>query len=323
MSETVRFGFVGVGGVAGLMASLARESARVDVVACVARTPTGGEQFAREYGVSRVHRDLDSLMADDEVDAVYIATPNARHAEQALAAIHAGKHVLVEKPMALTATEARELAHAAEHANRLLGVGFHLRHHDVFKEMKRRLDAGAVGEPRLVRATWGVVGRGTRAAWKDDRKLAGAGALMGFGVHLLDLVPWLLTDEPTKVTAMSDASDGRLDTTVLAILSFAECLADLQVSGSQALPNVLVVHGTEGELRAEQALTHLAEGRLCSADGELLVAATQNPFQAELEAFAEAIRAGKTFHADGWEGLRSVELATRVIEADRERPEAA
>lgn len=323
MSETVRFGFVGVGVVAKLMASLAREAARVEVVACVARTFTGAEEFAREYGLSRVHRDLESLMADDEVEAVYIATPNACHGEQALAAIDAGKHVLVEKPMALTAGEARKMAQAAERANRLLGVGFHLRHHDVFKEMKRRVDAGAVGEPRLVRATWGVVGRGTRAAWKDDRKLAGAGALMGFGVHVLDLVPWLLTDEPMTVTALSDASDGRLDTMVLTILSFAECLADLQVSGSLALPNVLVVHGTEGELRAQDALTHLAEGKLCTTDGEVLVAATHNPFQAELEAFAEAVRAGKTFHADGWEGLRSVELATRVIEAGEETTEVA
>ena len=318
MTETLRLGFVGVGGVANLMASAAGESAHLEFAACTARSSTAAESFAQKHGPMRVHRDLDSLLADDDVDALYIGTPNALHAGQSLAAINAGKHVLVEKPMALTSAEALELAQAAERENRVLGVGFHLRHHDVFRELKRRIDAGAIGEPRLVRASWGAVGGGTGSAWKTDRQLAGGGSLMAIGVHLLDLVPWLLGDEPDTVMAVSDTSEEQLDTTFFTVLSFPSCLVDIQMSRSFVLGPLLVVHGTEGELRAEHALTHLAEGELRTGDGELLFTATHNPYKNEIAAFAEAVRGGDPFHADGWDGLRCTELTTRVAEAEQQ-----
>jgi 1,5-anhydro-D-fructose reductase (1,5-anhydro-D-mannitol-forming) len=283
----------------------------------VARSRESAARFARAHGIDRTYESFDAMLLDDALDAVYIATPNGLHPAQTLAALDAGKHVLVEKPVALTEADARAMAERADRAGLVLGAGFHLRHHHPIRELKERLDAGAIGEPTLIRASWGMNTSGALVPWKNDRKIAGGGAIMGLGVHVLDLCCWLLGDEPRTVTALSDATDRELDQLHLIGLSFDRgCLADIQVTRRFELhPNGITVHGPEGSLTALNALTIDAVGSLVGPGGETLLSTTQSPYVPELEAFAAAVRGEASFHADGWDGVLSVRLTEAVLRA--------
>lgn len=126
---SARWAFVGAGRHAQLWLAPAMERATNATPAGVwSRQLQTAETLASRHGLPRVYRSLDELLADPEVDAVLISTPNYLHAEHAIAALRVGKHVLCEKPMAIDVSQALAMTRAAREAGRLLGIGFHLRH---------------------------------------------------------------------------------------------------------------------------------------------------------------------------------------------------
>jgi len=128
-----------------------------------------------------------------DVDAVLVATPNGFLAEVAVAALEAGKHVLVEKPMGRSLAEAVRMREAARRAGRVLKVGFNHRYHPAVAEAKRRLDAGEIGHLINARCRYGHGGRpGYEREWRGSRELAGGGELTDQGVHVVDLLHWFL-----------------------------------------------------------------------------------------------------------------------------------
>ena len=116
----VRLGLIGTSWIAGAFVDAARDVSDVDVVSVCSRSQDSGSRFASQFQIPRVHTDLGSLGADSGVDAVYIASPNSLHAAQAIAMLEAGKHVLVEKPLAADATQAAAMIDAARAAGRVL-----------------------------------------------------------------------------------------------------------------------------------------------------------------------------------------------------------
>jgi 1,5-anhydro-D-fructose reductase (1,5-anhydro-D-mannitol-forming) len=196
--NTVRWGFVGAGRHPRLwIAPAVSRAEHAEPAAVWSRQRASGEAFAAEQGVPRVHDTLAALLADPAVDAVVIATPNSLHAAQAIAALRAGKHVLVEKPMATDVGEARAMVAAARTAGRRLGIGFHFRHHGLLAEARRQIAAGAIGTVMQVTAQFNLTSSPpprltiAHSPWKrDPAQMGGAGALMGMGVHLIDLVRW-------------------------------------------------------------------------------------------------------------------------------------
>lgn len=151
--------------------------------------------------ICRSTDDWRAAVTATDVDAVVIGTPNALHHPQAMAALAAGKHVLVDKPMAMSVAEADEIAAAAEAAGRTLLVGHMWRYRDEVIATRDRIAAGSVGRPVRTRgygihAGWGPSG------WFTDPALAGGGALIDMGVHAIDTVRFLLGDpDPVRVEA--------------------------------------------------------------------------------------------------------------------------
>jgi predicted dehydrogenase len=323
MSESLKLGIVGAGQISELMARAGHEAAGVEVIGCTARSPENAKRLAHDCAIDRIYQSFDEMLADDEIDAVYIATPNGLHPSQTLSALGANKHVLVEKPMALTEADAVEMARAADRRELVLGVGFHVRHHAAIRELKRLLETGAIGEPRLIRVSWGMNNLSSLAPWKNDPQIAGGGAIMGIGVHVLDLCCWLLGREPAGISAITDATPDQMDQIDLITMSFGDCLADIQVTRRFELhPNGIVVHGTDGSLAAEGALTMQPEGRLIGPDGNELLSRSQSPYVLQLEAFAVAVHGGAHFHADGWDGVRSVRVTEAVQASSHSSPRA-
>jgi len=194
----LRVGFAGTGGIAAVHAAAFGRLAGVELAAAAGPGAHEREAFARRFGVGRTYASLDELLDAGVVDALVVCTPNALHAPQALAALEAGLHVLVEKPMALDADEGHAMVAAAERHCRLLVVAHCWRHDVEVRWVRERVAAGRVGD--VVR----TVGYGVHAGWGPGgwftrRALAGGGALVDMGVHALDTARFLLGDPEPRV----------------------------------------------------------------------------------------------------------------------------
>lgn len=216
-----RLGFVGLGWI-GRMRLEAVEAAGVAEVAalCEPATERLDELAAARPDAVRFAAcdDLLAAAADLALDGVVIATPNALHPPQAIAALERGLAVFCQKPLAIDAAEAERMIAAARAADRRLGVDYSYRHTDVARELARRLAGRELGRVFAVDAVFHNA-YGPDKAWCRDPALAGGGALVDLGVHLIDLALWLLAirapgepaDVPPRITAVAGAAlqDGR------------------------------------------------------------------------------------------------------------------
>ena len=152
MSDAVRWGILSTADINRAVIPGAHESPEVDLLAVASRDQARAEEYAREWEIPRAYGSYDALLADEEIEAVYISLPNNMHCEWSIRAVEAGKHVLCEKPMGRRAREVEEAFDAAERAGRLLSEAFMYRHNPQAKRLRTLLDDGAIGEPRVVRA---------------------------------------------------------------------------------------------------------------------------------------------------------------------------
>lgn len=153
------------------------------------------EQLATSAGAGYATNDAARIFSDPQIDAVIISTLNSSLAPLALAAIAGGKHVLVEKPGAISAREVDELLAAAATAGVCVRVGFNHRYHPALQKAHELFDSGALGPMMFIRGRYGHGGRvGYDREWRSDPKLSGGGELMDQGVHLIDLAGWFLGD---------------------------------------------------------------------------------------------------------------------------------
>ena len=170
---------------------------RSDMVLVMRRDGAAARDFARRHGVARWTGAAQQVIDDDAVDIVYVATPPSSHLEHVLAAAAAGKHVLVEKPMAMNAAEGREMVAACAAAGVELFVAYYRRFWPHILRLRALLAEGAIGRPLLgvVDVSWDdVAGRrraGTRA-WRDDPAIGGGGGFVDICSHRIDLLVWLL-----------------------------------------------------------------------------------------------------------------------------------
>jgi len=319
--DTIGWGFVGLGNIARRMAQALDRIEHATLAHVSGRDAGRAAAFAGEFGAAASSDDFGALLADDAVDVVYVATPNLLHAEQTIAALQAGKHVLVEKPMALTRAEAEAMVAAARAADRQLGIGFHLRFHPAHEELRRRVRSGEAGEVVYATAQWGSNPTMPKDLWHIDPAVAGFGSLGGLGVHLLDLVPWLLDDEVTEVIAFDDrARYGAMEYLTAATLRFARG-AHAHVVSSRRLPfSTLSVSVYGGEARLDGAGTlgidAAGELRVTDAGGETAVPLTLSDlYEREARAFTEALRGGEPFAPNGEDGVRSMALMEAIQQA--------
>src|SRR5580765_6197005 len=157
--------------------------------------------LAERHGIPRITTDWRELVSDPEIDAVIIGTPNALHAPQAIACLEAGKHVLVEKPMARTLAEAEAMNAAAAASGKRLMVAHCWRFHDDVRALRARIAGGELGEITKTRG-YGVHAGWGPSGWFTDPELAGGGALLDMGVHAIDTARYLLGDPaPGRVCA--------------------------------------------------------------------------------------------------------------------------
>ncbi|GAA1437876.1 Gfo/Idh/MocA family oxidoreductase [Microlunatus lacustris] len=189
---------LGAGSIAAAHLDAYRQQPEAEVVAVCDRHPERAGALAARYGVPQVHGSVAALLADDRVEAVSLCTANASHAELAVAVLQAGRHVLVEKPLATTLVDARAVERAAASSGRVAQVGFVRRFSGNVVALKRFVDAGDLGEIYYARAT-NLRRAGHPGGWYGDRDRSGGGPLIDIGSHVLDLA-WYLMGRPAPVT---------------------------------------------------------------------------------------------------------------------------
>ncbi|MGC4886209.1 Gfo/Idh/MocA family protein [Micromonospora sp. DT227] len=191
-------GVIGVGSIADMHLDAYAANPDVHLAGVFDVNQERSAQKAETFGVARVHPTLDGLLADPEIDAVSICTWNDTHAEIATAALDAGKHVLVEKPLSRTAGEAQALVDAVARNDRHLQVGFVRRFGANALVLKSFVDTGLLGDVYHARAT-NIRRLGNPGGWFADRARSGGGPLIDIGVHVLDLC-WYFMGTPRAVT---------------------------------------------------------------------------------------------------------------------------
>ncbi len=200
MSAPLRIGIVGAGSIAGLHLPSYDRNPRAEVVAVADVNLERAQTVADYWGAPRAYGSGAELFADPDVDAVSICTWNNSHASLAVAAIEAGKHVLVEKPISRTYAEAQEVQRAAEASDRVVQVGFVRRHSGNCRVLKSFIDAGDLGEVYYAKAS-AIRRVGNPGGWFADKSISGGGPLIDVGVHVIDLA-WYLMGSP-RVVAVS------------------------------------------------------------------------------------------------------------------------
>lgn len=264
------------------------------------------------------HDDLDRLLADPELDGVVVATPDGLHAEQAVAAARAGKHVFTEKPMATSSEDARAMIRTCREAGVTLGVAYHLRWHAGHRRIVMRVREGALGELRHVRALWSWPADDD-SNWRAHPEVGRWWSLAGVGTHCLDLIRWLSVPESGEVAdlealATRSVWEGPHDETAVVSLRFERgCTAELCSSVLFPAPSRLEVYGSDGWITATGSLGPHGRGRIETPDGTLDFEPV-NPYRGEMEDFARAVRTERAPEVDGTEGLRNVELLERIEE---------
>jgi predicted dehydrogenase len=188
------------------------------VTAVAARDPGRARRFAARHGVPVVHPDYAAVLADPDIDAVYVPLPNGLHAEWTLAALAAGKHVLCEKPLTANAAQARGVADAAERTGLVVMEAFHYRYHPLMARVRQLLDEGAVGRVRRMRASLCFpLYRFSDIRYRLD--LAG-GATMDAGCYPVNLLRFLAGTEPEVVSANARLRSPGVDRAMIARLRF-------------------------------------------------------------------------------------------------------
>ena len=244
MPEPLRWGVAGPGSIAGTMATALGKLDDAEVVAVGSRSPERAAAFAERHGIRRAHGTYDDLFADPDFDIVYVATPHSAHCEMTTAALEAGKHVLCEKAFALNAAEARQMAATARRCGRFLMEGMWTWFLPPIIEMQRRIDAGEIGDVRVIQANFGFALPGETGRHRE-LALAG-GALLDLGVYPLALTR-LLLGPPDTIRAVGHLGPTDVDVNLGIVLGHPNGAVGVLHAGLDAYTSLTAeIDGTAG-----------------------------------------------------------------------------
>jgi 1,5-anhydro-D-fructose reductase (1,5-anhydro-D-mannitol-forming) len=295
------------------------------VAAVASSDPERGRRYAEELNIPKAYSSVGDLIADPTLDAVYISTTNESHEQHALAAISAGKHVLCEKPLALSLDSARAMVTAAAAAGIVMGTNHHLRNAATHRKMREVIQSGAIGSPLAARVFHAVYLPLHLQSWRIDRPDAGGGVILDITVHDADTLRFALDDEVVEVTAMA-ASQGMgragLEDAVMGVMRFRKGTI-AQFHDAFTAPHAYTgfeVHGTEGSLYGRDVMTQRPTGTVTISRGdrdEELAIEHENLYERSVRCFNEAIRGKGEPAASGEDGVRSLAVALAVRESAR------
>jgi predicted dehydrogenase len=325
--KSTRIGYapVGLGDISTIFMQAVALSQHSRITGLVTGHPDAkGQKFAAQYNVPSTsiytYETYDRIRDNPAIDAVYIGLPNSMHCDYTVRAAEAGKHVLCEKPMAMSSAECRRMIDACRHANVKLMIAYRIHYDPTWLHIRDLIRNGELGQIQGFQG--GFYGAKKAGEWRLDRKLAGGGSLMDLGIYPLNAIRWLAAEEPSDYTAQVATQDksgkfSSVEESVEFTMKFPSGkLASSGSSYGEDGPCFLSIDGDQGTLFIEPAFLyaglkfsgHGKSGPLSGASPE------KAPYQFVYEAddFADCIRTNRQSRTPGEEGLADL-LAMEAI----------
>ncbi len=318
--RVLRWGLLGTARINRSLIPPLRSSQDNRLVAVASRDGARAAAYAREWGIERSHGSYEALIEDREIDVVYIPLPNHLHAEWAIKAAAAGKHVLCEKPLALSVSEVDAIEAAARKHGVVIAEAFMYRHHPQTLKVKQLVEEGAIGELRFVRGSFSfpLDNPGDcrlRPEW-------GGGSLWDVGCYPLSFTRFLLGQEPVEVFGSQTKGPTGIDLTFAGQLVVAKgVLAQIDSGFGSVFRAELEVAGTKGALRVRHPWKPLPEQPILLTRGdktEAIPAEGKDRYLLEIEDLAECVRTGRPQRVSLAESRGNVATIVALLESARE-----
>jgi len=317
----LKFAIIGPGKIArnSLLPALKAQSGAC-LWSVLSRDRERAAEVAREFGARApqpAFDDLNALLADPELDAVILASPDRLHAPQVIAAARAGKHCFTEKPMATENSEATAMVEACAEAGVRLGVAYHLRWHAGHRKLHNLVADGEIGDLRHMRLMWSRQ-HPNADNWRATPEVGRWWSLAGVGTHCLDQVRWFMAPgcgEIVKVVSVINHAvwgSPHDETAVLALQFENGSTAEICTSVLFDAPRRMEIYGSEGFALCENTLGADGSGSITTHHGNLEFEAV-DPYRGELADFVAAIRDQRDPEVPGSEGARNVALLLEAI----------
>ncbi len=320
-----KWGVIGASTIAREWVIGAIRAAGGEVVSVMSSNPERAKSYAAANGIGKALTSVAELVGDPGIDAVYISTTNELHRDQTLAAARAGKHVLCEKPLALSVEDAIEMVRACREAGVVMGTNHHLRNAGSHRAMREAIAAGRIGTPLSARVFHAVYLPPHLQGWRIERPAAGGGVVLDITVHDADTLRFVLGDDPVEAIAMTQQggmAHAGLEDAVMGALRFKSGLLAQFHDGftTKFAGTGFEVHGTEGSLIGRDVMTQQPTGTvtLRTASGEQqLTLDTTNLYERALGNFHAAIAGKGAPSASGEDGIWSLATGLAVLDAAR------
>jgi len=298
-----------------------QQSPRAELVAVASRDEGRSHDYATGHEIGRAYGSYDALLADEEIDCVYISVPNSEHAPVSSAALSAGKHVLCEKPLAVSRDEGEALFRHAHDCDRLLMEAFMYRHHDRTRLLGELVWGGGLGQVQVITSTFNFRVEDPAVDVRYRPELAG-GALRDVGCYCVSLATHLAGTAPDRVEAAARVSSSGIDEVFAGLLAFGNgsmCLFDCGMSADLRIG--VTIAGSDGVARvATPWLPHLAPARIELWRGPtrtVIETSTANPYLLEVENFCAAVAGECAPEISAAETLRNLGVMDELAAAAR------
>lgn len=325
-NEPIRWGIIGTGWMPRTHMVSAINSAPLSTVAAVLSSDERrASRFAAEFGVPKSFSSLDAMLVDDDIDAVFVCSTNELHKSQTLAAAAAGKHVLCEKPLAMSIEDAVEMVTACRRAGVVLGTNHYRRTKGSIQIIRGLIASGKIGVPLIARASTAFSLPPVQQTWRLTSAASGGGVVRDITVHDADVLRYLLDDEVEEVTAMAGRSGllpGTLEDVALTTMRFrsgtiASSTASFCTPGGITSLEIL---GSSGSILANDVLGVDPGGQIFlrrgDTDLEPVEIGDESPHYIDAVAqFNAAVRGEGSPAVTGEEGLRSLSVALAAAES--------
>ena len=321
------YAMIGLGEISKHFGGGVKESQHSKITGLVSGDRAKAEQWAQQYGVAAdsiySYEDMDRMKDNKGIDAVYVALPNSMHAEFTIRSAKAGKHVLCEKPMAVSVAECEQMIAACKAAKVKLMIAYRMQYEPLTLEAIQRIRSGEIGEVRAIE-TWNGFNI-QPGRWRTERKLAGGGPLMDVGIYSLNATRYLTGEEPVEFRAFqtTNRSDPRfkdIEETMTWTQRFPSgILASCGTTYGAQMSDYFKVAGSNGLLEMGPAFGYEGMTMKVKTKGEPEV--KTNPakdpaqFATEADAFAMNVFDDSAVKASGEEGMRDIRYISQIYQA--------
>ncbi len=329
MSEKpiIRWGIIGAGDIAERVTAPAMAAAaHSELVAVMRRNRTAAEEFAGRHGASRAYDRVEGLLGDPQIDAVYVATPVERHCPDVLAAAASGKHILCEKPLALSILEGERMREACKQADLLFMTCYYQRFNARHRRIKEILATGEIGQVTSVRMNFSGRSPQRPGAWRQDPAQSGGGVYIDNGSHCIDLLRFFF-GEITAVAAFvaTLVESYSVEDTVSSVLRLSNgAQAVVTCHWSTGDPDehrnaIMEILGTDGAILSSPQHEKFSRGRLvvATASGERTYSFEESTHVNLLEEFAAAVAEGRPPAVGIEDGIAAQRVVEAVYESSR------